>query len=74
MNIIDQVTEAKSRFVKLHGREPEEISITKTALLDVARLEKRAYYPNEVEGLPVVIWSPTTSELKGNGNVPFRLE
>lgn len=74
MNILEQVEVAKLQFVSKNGREPEEIQITKPALLDVARLEKRAYYPNEVAGLPVVIWSPTSSELKRNGDIPFRLE
>ena len=74
MNVLQQVEEAKSQFVSKNGREPEEIQITKPALLDVARLEKRAYYPNEVAGLPVVIWSPTADELKRNAGIPFRLE
>lgn len=74
MNIVEQVQQAKARFASENGRKPEEIQISKPALLEVARLEKRAYYPNEVAGLPVVIWSPTASELKRNGGVPFRLE
>jgi len=74
MNILEQVQQAKSRFAKENGREAEEIQVTKPALLEVARLEKRAYYPNEILGLPVVIWSPTAGELKRNGGLPFRLE
>jgi len=74
MNILQQVEEAKSQFARINGRDPEEIQITKPALLEVARLEKRAYYPNEVAGLPVVIWSPTSAELKRNAGIPFRLE
>ena len=74
MDIVQQVEEAKSRFTRSNGREPEEVQITKFALLEVARLEKQAYYPNEVAGLHVVIWSPTASELKRNAGVPFRLE
>jgi hypothetical protein len=74
MNILEQIEEAKSRFAAKNEREPEEISITKPALLEVARLEKIAYYPNAVLGIPVVFWSPTSSELKQNGDVPFRFE
>lgn len=74
MNILEQIDAAKLRFAKLHGKEPEEIAITKAALLDVARLEKSAYYPNEVLGLPVVIWSPTSNEIDRNDGLPFRLE
>jgi len=74
MNFLEQIEEAKTRFTKLHGKEPEEISITKKALLEVARLEKRAYYPNEVLGIPVVIWSPTSTELKQNDSLPFRFD
>jgi len=74
MNILEQISAANSRFTEEHGREPEEISITKKSLLEIARLQKRAYYPNEVLGIPVVIWSPTPGELKRNSGVPFRLE
>lgn len=74
MNILEQILKAKSRFADENGREPEEVHITKPALLDVARLEKRAYYPNEIDGLQVVIWSPTSGELKNNGGVPFRFD
>jgi len=74
MNILEQIQQAKTRFANENGREPGEIQVTKLALLDVARLEKRGYYPNEILGLPVVIWSPTAGELKRNGGLPFRLE
>lgn len=74
MNILKQIDAAKSQFATENGREPEEIEITKKALLDVARAQKMAFYPNEVLGLPVVFWSPTANELKQNGGVPFRLE
>ena len=74
MNILEQVQETKSRFAAENGREPAQIYITKPALLEVARLEKRAYYPNEIHGLEVVIWSPTSGELKRNDDLLFRLE
>ena len=74
MNILEQVKDAKPRFVELNGREPEHIFVTKTSLLEVARLEKRSYYPNEILGIQVIIWSPTSGELERNGGAAFYLE
>lgn len=74
MNLLDEITASKKMFVSSKGRNPDEIWITKKALLDVARLLKMAYYPNEVAGVPVIIWSPTAIELKGNNDSPFRFE
>ena len=74
MNILEQVRESSARFIESNGREPENIFVTKPALLEVARLEKRSYYPNEILGIQVVIWSPTSGELERNGGAAFYLE